>query len=82
MRRFEGSHSVGIAAGMEFDDSEDDFLFDDDEYDSNYEQFQAKLPMSAPETTKKVPVKTRIAPWVRDRNQMKAIGAKEVHDLK
>ena len=56
----------GVAAGMEADDSGDDFMFGDDDFDSDTETFQAKLPKSKASEEKIEPKVQRRAPWAND----------------
>ena len=65
VRRRKFQYSAGVAAGMEFDDSGDEFMFGDDGFDSETEMFQPKLPKAEPkEETEQTP--RRRAPWAND----------------
>ena len=58
-------YSTSVAAGMEFDDSGDEFMFGDDGFDSETETFQPKFPKAKPkEEAEEIP--RRRAPWVND----------------
>lgn len=61
-----GKFSTGVAAGMEFDDSGDEFMFGDDDYDEKPVPTKV-IPKPSTQTT----TTTRIAPWVIDQDKEK-----------
>ena len=55
-------YSAGFAAGMEFEDSGDEFMFGDDGCDSETEIFESKVPRAEPKDVTEVTPQKR-APW-------------------
>jgi len=55
-------YSAGFAAGMEFEDSGDEFMFGDDGCDSESEMFESKVPTAKPKEIIEVTPQRR-APW-------------------
>ena len=70
-------HTGGVAAGMEFDDSGDEFLFGDDDFIDDVEPVKLS---KAVERDELKPVQTRRAPWALDKTKKEVATVKVLEE--